>query len=408
VNRVKVELINDGRSPIVEPGVDELIAAAVREGRLVATVEASRAIQQTDLSIVCVGTPGQSNGSLDLTFVKRACRQIGEELAAKPGYHVVALRSSMLPGTMETTVAPALEVFSGKRAGRDFGMAIIPEFLREGSSIADFDDPPFTLIGASDSDAAAIVGRLFSHLKAPLVNLGIREAEMVKYACNCFHAAKVTFANEIGSICKALSVDSHAVMEAFCLDTKLNLSATYLKPGFAFGGSCLPKDLRAIAYRARQLDVEAPMLESILASNRRQVERAAEMVLGTGCKQVGILGLSFKPGTDDLRESPMVTLVETLIGKGLRLSIHDRDVELARLFGANKEYIEREIPHISSLLNGSPEQVIDDSQVVVIGKNDREYQRLKPKLNNGRIVIDLVRLFDAESQENSNYRGICW
>jgi GDP-mannose 6-dehydrogenase len=408
VNRVKVELINDGRSPIVEPGVDELIAAAVREGRLVATVEAGRAIQQTDLSIVCVGTPGQSNGSLDLTFVKRACRQIGEELAAKPGYHVVALRSSMLPGTMETTVAPALEVFSGKRAGRDFGMAIIPEFLREGSSIADFDDPPFTLIGASDSDAAAIVGRLFSHLKAPLVNLGIREAEMVKYACNCFHAAKVTFANEIGSICKALSVDSHAVMEAFCLDTKLNLSATYLKPGFAFGGSCLPKDLRAIAYRARQLDVEAPMLESILASNRRQVERAAEMVLGTGCKQVGILGLSFKPGTDDLRESPMVTLVETLIGKGLRLSIHDRDVELARLFGANKEYIEREIPHISSLLNGSPEQVIDDSQVVVIGKNDREYQRLKPKLNNGRIVIDLVRLFDAESQENSNYRGICW
>src|SRR5436853_4722381 len=349
VSPIKVEIINSGRSPIVEPGVDELIQRAVDAGKLRATMDAADAVRESDISLVCVGTPSHHNGSLDLTYIKRACQQIGEAIATKPRHHIVVMRSTMLPGTIEQTVIPTLEIYSGKRAGRDCGVAINPEFLREGTSIADFNNPPFTLIGADDEDTAGPLARLYANIDAPLLTVRVKEAEMVKYACNTFHALKVTFANEIGNICKALNVDSHKVMEVFCKDTKLNLSPYYLKPGFAFGGSCLPKDLRAINYKAKELDVDVPMLDSILASNRRQVERAVEMVLATGRKNVAVLGLSFKSGTDDLRESPMVALVETLLGKGMKLAIYDRDVELARLFGANQAYIERGIPHISQL-----------------------------------------------------------
>jgi GDP-mannose 6-dehydrogenase len=284
-------------------------------------------------------------------------------------------------------------------------LAANPEFLREGPSIHDFNNPPFTLIGADDEDAAAPLGQLYAHLRAPALKVGIKDAEMVKYACNTFHALKVTFANEIGMICKSLGVDSHRVMEVFCHDTKLNLSPYYLKPGFAFGGSCLPKDLRALTHRAKEEDVSVPMLDSILASNQRQIERAVEMVLRTGRKKVGVLGLSFKPNTDDLRESPMVTLVERLIGKGVKLAIYDREVELARLFGANKEFIENEIPHISSLMRKEIGEVIGDSEVIIVGKRDEEFRALAGA--SGRVIIDLVRLIEREAPEES-YQGICW
>jgi len=406
VSSLKVDIVNSGRSPIVEPGVEALITRAVREKRLKATTDSREAVLQSDLSMVCVGTPGNHNGSLDLTFIKRVCREIGEAMALKDRYHIVVIRSTLLPGTIEQTVVPALEVYSGKRAGRDFGVAINPEFLREGTSIHDFSNPPFTLIGADSEDAAAPLRTLHSKIKAPLIVAGIKEAEMVKYASNCFHALKVTFANEIGNMCKALGVDSHQVMDIFCQDTKLNLSPYYLKPGFAFGGSCLPKDLRAINYKAKELDVEAPLLNSILVSNRLQVERAVDMVLRTGRKNVGVLGLSFKSGTDDLRESPIVTLIETLLGKGLKLSIYDRDVEPARLFGANKEYIEREIPHISALMHSELHDVIERSEIIIIAKQEHEFRAVSEKLNNGRIVIDLVRLLEVEDGRKT-YQGLC-
>ena len=407
VNAVKVDIINGGRSPIVEPGIEDLIAAAVKQGKLRATSDANEAVANSDVSLVCIGTPGNHNGSLDLSHIKRACQQIGEALASKTRYHIVAMRSTMLPGTIDQVVIPTLQIFSGKLAGRDFGVAVNPEFLREGTSIYDFNHPPFTLIGADDQDALLPLQRLYSGIDAPLVNVAIKEAEMVKYACNSFHAMKVAFANEIGNISKALGVDSHVVMDVFCKDTKLNLSPYYLKPGFAFGGSCLPKDLRAITYKAKELDVEVPLLNSILLSNRQQVERAVDTVLRSGRKNVGVLGLSFKAGTDDLRESPMVTLIETLIGKGLKLTIYDRDVELARLFGANKQYIEREIPHISSLMNSDLSAVIEQAEIIIIGKKEDEFRMLADKMNNGRVIVDLVRLFDV-GDTSKQYKGICW
>ncbi len=407
VNQLKVSMVNSGHSPIIEPGINELLVGATEKKLLSATTETKEAVIATDLSLVCVGTPSQANGSLDLTYIRRACQQIGEALATVSRYHTVVIRSTMLPGSIESTVIPALEAGSGKRAGRDFGVAINPEFLREGTSIYDFQHPPFTLIGANDEAAANHVSQLYKHLDAPVVIAGIKEAEMVKYTSNCYHALKVAFANEIGNLCKKLGADSHQVMDIFCQDTKLNVSAAYLKPGFAFGGSCLPKDLRAINYKAKELDVDVPVLSSILPSNRQQVERTVDMVLGTGRKNVGILGLSFKSGTDDLRESPMVSLVETLIGKGLKLSIYDRDVQLARLVGANKDFIEREIPHISSLLRRDLDDVIDSSEVVIIGKKEDEFRHLSQKLNNGRVFIDLVGMLKGESH-NGSYQGICW
>ena len=404
-NPLKVEVINGGRAPIVEPGVEDLIAAAVKDQRLRATTGVAPAIAESDLSLVCVGTPSNHNGSLDLRYIKRVCQEIGAALEVKRGYHIVAIRSTMLPGTIAGVVIPALEVYSGKRVGRDFGVAINPEFLREGSSIHDFNNPPFTLIGADDEDAAAPLGKLYAHLSAPVLTVGIKEAEMVKYACNTFHALKVTFANEIGMICRELGVDSHRVMEVFCQDTKLNLSPYYLKPGFAFGGSCLPKDLRALTHKAKESDVNAPMLNSILVSNQYQIERAVDLVLRTGRKKVGVLGLSFKPNTDDLRESPMVTLVERLIGKGLKLAIYDREVELARLFGANKEFIENEIPHISSLMRKELQEVIETAEVIIIGKKDEEFRAVAGA--GDRVIIDLVRLIERE-EGRENYQGICW
>jgi GDP-mannose 6-dehydrogenase len=384
-----------------------LIGEMVKAGRLRATTDTAAAVQDSELSLICVGTPSHANGSLDLTFIKRVCEEIGAALKAKEGRHVVVIRSTMLPGTIEGVVVPALESHSGRRAARDFGVCINPEFLREGTSLKDFYAPPFTLIGADEEDVAASASRLYSGIDAPLYVTSVKAAEMVKYACNCFHALKVSFANEIGNICKNLGIDSHQVMEVFCQDTKLNLSPYYLKPGFAFGGSCLPKDLRAINYKAKELDVETPVLSSVLHSNRLQIERAVEMVIRTKKKNIGVLGFSFKAGTDDLRESPMISLIETLIGKGMRLSLYDHDVSLARLFGANKEYIEREIPHISQLMCGSIEEVLNNSDVLIIGNKAEEFREVGTKLRGDQTLIDLVRLFDRRVSDDS-YQGICW
>jgi GDP-mannose 6-dehydrogenase len=406
VNDNKVQMINAGNSPIVEAGIGPLLAEVVKANRLTATTDSTAAVHTSNVSLVCVGTPSNANGSLDLRYITRVCEEIGAALKTKHERHVVVIRSTMLPGTIESVVVPTLEEFSGKQAGKDFGVCINPEFLREGSSIKDFYAPPFTLIGADDEGTTAMVRELYSGIDAPVITTSVKSAEMVKYVCNCFHALKVSFANEVGNICKAVGVDSHEVMDIFCQDTKLNLSPYYLKPGFAFGGSCLPKDLRAINYKAKQVDVEVPVLSAILPSNRQQIERAVDMVLATGKKRVGILGFSFKAGTDDLRESPMVTLIETLIGKGLQLSVYDRDVSLARLFGANKEYIERQIPHIAQLMRTSIEEVLEFAEVMVVGNKAEEFNEIEKMQKEGQVVIDLVRLFEKTS--SNGYQGICW
>lgn len=406
VNPTKVDIINSGKSPIVEPQMNELIHDVVKAGKLRATTNSLEAVQASDISLVCVGTPSKSNGSLDLGHVARVCEEIGAALATKDTHHTVVIRSTMLPGSIESVAQPALEKTSRKKAGKDFGVCVNPEFLREGTSVKDFYAPPFTLIGADDPQTASTISELYSNIDAPVFNTTIKTAEMVKYVCNCFHALKVSFANEIGNICKALELDSHEVMKVFCADTKLNLSPYYLKPGFAFGGSCLPKDLRAISYKAKELDVEVPVLSAITATNKLQVEKALDMVLNTGNKQVGVLGFSFKAGTDDLRESPMVTLIETLLGKGIELVIYDRDVSLARLFGSNKAYIEEEIPHIAKLMRGTIDEVLQSANTIVIGNRSEEFRQIESRLRPDQTVIDLVRLFDRTSGDG--YQGICW
>jgi len=406
VNPTKVDIINSGKSPIVEPQMNELIQDVVKSGKLRATTDSLEAVKASDISLVCVGTPSKPNGSLDLGHVGRVCEEIGAALATKDTHHTVVIRSTMLPGSIESVAQPALEKSSRKKAGKEFGVCVNPEFLREGTSVKDFYAPPFTLIGADDEETATIVSELYSNIDAPVFTTRIKTAEMVKYVCNCFHALKVSFANEIGNICKALELDSHEVMKVFCADTKLNLSPYYLKPGFAFGGSCLPKDLRAVSYKAKELDVEVPVLSAITATNKLQVEKALDMVLRTGNRQVGVLGFSFKAGTDDLRESPMVTLIETLIGKGLELVIYDRDVSLARLFGSNKAYIEEEIPHIAKLMRGTIDEVLEAANTIVIGNRSEEFRQIESRLRPGQTVIDLVRLFDRTSGDG--YQGICW
>lgn len=408
VSSAKVELLGSGRATIVEEGIAELVERAHRSGRLRATTSVSDAVGATDISLVCVGTPSQPNGNLDLSYVERVCAQIGEALKDKGGRHTVVIRSTVFPGTTSTLARPALERASGKVAGKDFGLSMNPEFLREGSSIRDFSQPPFTIIGASDEATGRAVAALYEGIDAPLHVVDIGVAEMLKYACNAFHGLKVGFANEIGNICKALDVDSHEVMRLFVQDTKLNVSKAYLMPGFAFGGSCLPKDLRAITYRARQLDVPTPILSGTLESNDAQIEHAFDMVLARKNRRIGVLGLAFKEGTDDLRESPMVTLVERLIGKGMTVLIYDREVSQANLIGSNKEYIEREIPHVWSLFRSTIDEVLDQSETIIIGNGSAEFRSIAPRLRDGQVVIDLVRAFGSRRSDGRSYEGICW
>jgi len=409
VNPLKVEMINRGQSPIIEKDVDRLIAEGVAADRLRATQDVEEAMADSDLSLVCVGTPSDGNGGLNLRHVRNVARDLGQALKQKRGYHVVVMRSTVLPGTLATEVVPLLESLSGKQVGRDFGICSNPEFLREGSAVRDFYDPPFTLIGQWDERSGKLVSTLYSRIDAPVERTTIRAAEMVKYVSNAFHALKICFANEIGTFCKVMGVeDSHEVMRIFGSDTKLNISTAYLKPGYAFGGSCLPKDLRALVHRARHEDMNLPVLEAILRSNDQQARKGVDMVIETGKKRVGVLGLSFKAGTDDLRESPMVYLVETLLGKGYDIRIYDENVALARLVGANKAYIEQVIPHIASLMTDSLEDVVLHAEVLVIGNRGHRFGEVIARSFNGHHVIDLVRVPSELDSVGQGYEGICW
>jgi GDP-mannose 6-dehydrogenase len=405
LDTTKVASINNSKSPIVEPQLEEAIAKAVGAGRL----RSRTGVEELgDVSFVSVGTPSNENGSFGLSQILRVAEQIGLLLAKTGHFHVVNIRSTVLPGTVEEKIIPLLESRSGKKAGQDFGVCINPEFMRETTAVHDYYNPPLTVIGETDRRSGDMVASLYQKIDAPVQRCSLRTAGMMKYACNAFHALKITFANEIGIFCKAMGIDSHEVMKIVCQDTKLNLSPYYMKPGFAFGGSCLPKDLRALLYESKLRDLEIPMLNSILTSNRLQVDRAVNLVRKTGKNKVGVLGLSFKAGTDDLRESPIVSLIESLIGKGFAVSIYDEEVSLARIHGANKRYIEHSIPHISSLLKDSISEVLDQSEVLVVAKKGKCFEESVASLNHGSVVIDLVHIFSDTSKRPAAYDGICW
>jgi GDP-mannose 6-dehydrogenase len=405
----KVDAMASGRSPILEPRVSELISAGHEAGRLHATSDPSTAVLKSDISFLCVGTPSLRNGKLDLGHIGPVCREIGEALKKKNSFHLVVLRSTVLPGTAETLVVPTIEQASGKRMGTDFGVCVNPEFMREGTAVADFLEPAMTIIGAANQHHSAVLRELYGWVPGRIFETSFRSAEMVKYVCNAWHAVKVSFANEVGTLAKELGVDAESVMEIFTADTKLNVSATYLKPGFAFGGSCLPKDVRALSYRAKELDLRLPLFESILRSNEAHLDRAVEMVLETGKKKIGMLGLSFKAATDDLRESPHVQLVKRLLGEGRRVRIWDDNVSLGRLIGSNRQFIEEVIPHIGSLLSTSLPDVLEDAEVVILGIRGMSSDVLRQYLRPDHIVIDLVNL-ERASRPNTpdHYEGICW
>lgn len=407
VNPLKVDLIRSGAAPIIEEGIGEIIRANVTKGSLRVTTDAGAAIAETDISVVCVGTPSKPNGSLELSYIEKVCAEIGAAIGAKDERHLVVIRSTILPGTMRKVVIPAIEGKSGLTAGSGFGICFNPEFLREGTSVEDYYNPPKIVVGSEAHDDAVRVREMYSGIEAPTILTSLEVAEMVKYVDNSFHALKVTFANEIGNICKELGIDSHAVMDIFCSDRKLNLSPYYLKPGFAFGGSCLPKDLRALTYKANALDLKSPVLASILESNEYQIRRGLQMILDKGKKNVGVLGFSFKAGTDDLRESPIVMLIESLIGKGYKLKVYDTNVNLAKLFGANKEYIEKHIEHISSLMTTSVEELVSFADIIVIGNKSDEFKKVLTMLTERHDVIDLVRI-EKDVKTKARYEGLCW
>ncbi|HLY40592.1 MAG TPA: UDP-glucose/GDP-mannose dehydrogenase family protein [Terracidiphilus sp.] len=394
----KVDLINRGHSPIVEAEIGELIAEAVRAGCLRATRDPNEAIHHTDLSFICVGTPSQPNGNLDLTYIRRICEQIGIALRNKAGRHTIVIRSTILPGTMRNIVIPILEDSSGKKAGAEFGIANNPEFLREGSAVKDFRSPPKTVIGELDRASGDLLTELYKELSAPLIRTDLKSAEMIKYVDNSWHALKIGFANEVGNLCDSFGVDAQAVMDIFCQDKKLNISPAYLKPGFAFGGSCLPKDLRAISYQAKVHDLQLPILNAVLPSNEMQIARGVKQVMERGNSRVGVLGFSFKAGTDDLRESPMIEMIERLIGKGYDLRIYDRNVNLAALVGANRDFILNRIPHISKLMVADIDAVLAHAQTIIIGNHDEEFREIHARLGEEQRLVDLVRMLQRESR----------
>ena len=405
--QAKVDLINAGKTPIIEKGIGAIIKEQVSKGQLRACSDAAASIPNADLLLICVGTPSLANGNIDLKAIRHVCEQIGEVLATQDNAPVIVIRSTMLPGTMRQVVIPTLEASSGKRAGNDFGVCINPEFLREGTSVYDYYNPPKTVIGELGKSSGDLLATIYAKMPAPLIRTDIETAEMVKYADNAWHALKVGFANEIGNICKGVTVDAHRVMDIFCQDTKLNISPYYLKPGFAFGGSCLPKDLRALIYKAKSLDLALPILSSILPSNQLQIERGVQAVVDKGNRKVGILGFSFKAGTDDLRESPVVELTERLLGKGYDLKIYDRNVSIASIHGANRDYILNHIPHISRLMASSVDEVLKHGQTIVIGNGSPEFIDVSTRIGHGQNIIDFVRI-NASRSVAGVYEGLCW
>jgi GDP-mannose 6-dehydrogenase len=407
IDALKVDFVRNGQSPIIEKDLPELIAKYVKAGTLHATTSVGEAIAATELSMICVGTPSLDSGELNTEYVRRVVTQIGTVLRGIPTRPLVVVRSTLLPGTTRRLVLPLLEKSSGKKEGEGFFLAYNPEFLREGSAVRDFYEPPKIVLGADRPETAASAAKLYDKIQAPLFLTRIEEAEMVKYADNAFHAMKIVFANEMGAIAKSLGVDSHRVMDMFIADTKLNLSPYYLKPGFAFGGSCLPKDVRALMWRAHELNVKAPLLSSLMDSNREHISRAVKSVLAFKKKKIGLLGLAFKAGTDDLRESPMVELVETLLGKGCRIKIYDKNVFLAGLVGSNKRFIEGVLPHLAELLCSRPDEVLDHAEVLIVATPDPEFPALLERRKPGQIVFDLVRI-SSEPLSYDGYHGFCW
>ena len=409
INPDKVASINQGKSPIIERGLEDLIAETIHNGALKAVEDSGEAIRFADILFICVGTPSDSNGNLNFTYLDRICKEIGEVLKTVQGFKVVVIRSTLLPGILQSRLIPILESESGKSAGKDFGVCVNPEFLREGSAIDDFLNPSFTLIGQQDERSGSLLESLYAGINAPIYRTDTEAACFVKYACNSFHGLKVAYANEIGRICKAIGVDGTEVMEIFCKDTRLNISPRYLKPGFSFGGSCLPKDLRALTYLARHNDLKTPVLEAILPSNEVHTSAAVEMILASQKKKVGVIGLTFKPGTDDLRESPMVQLVEVFSGKGLHVKIFDKNVNISKLVGGNKAFIERVLPHISSLMCNAIDEVLQDSEIIVIahGLSIEDKEKIL-HLPSDRVVLDLVRAFQPGDALPFGYSGLCW
>jgi GDP-mannose 6-dehydrogenase len=407
ISPTKVEMLDSGRSPIIEARMEELVAEAHNSCRLHATTDSIAAVLASDVSFVCVGTPSLRSGKLDLSHVEHVSGEIGAALKQKATFHTIVLRSTVLPGTTETLMIPTIEKASGKRAGTDFAVCYNPEFMREGSAVGDFLQPPYTILGSQNPQHLAPLRELYGSLPAATFETSIRVAEMVKYVSNLYHAVKVGFANEVGTLCKHLNVEADQVTKIFMSDTKLNISAAYLAPGFAFGGSCLPKDLRAITHRAKELDLDLPLLQSLMPSNEEHVDRGVEAVLRTGKRKIAMLGLSFKAGTDDLRESPQVQLIKRLIGEGCQVKVWDKDVSLGRLAGSNRQYIEDVIPHIGSLLSAEMPEVVRDAEVVIVATKI-EKDELAKLLTPSQMVIDLVNLDPARRPQAASYQGICW
>jgi len=408
VDDAKLRMIAEGRTPVVEEGMVELMAKVAATGHVQTTTNVADALRRSEISLISVGTPSAHNGSQDQGAILRLCEQLGTALRDTDHQHVFVFRSTLVPGTVEDVLCPILERASGKKEGEQFHVCFQPEFLREGSSIRDYDHPPYTIVGARGDGAVAVLRRLFGHLPCDFHVTSIRSAEMVKYCCNNFHALKITFANETARLCEALRVDPFEVMDLVCRDTQLNISKAYLRPGFAFGGSCLPKDLRATLYLAKEHDVELPMHAGILPSNQVQAERALAKVLALGRRRVGMIGLAFKTGTDDLRESPLVLLAERLIGKGLSVRVYDPEVHLSNLLGGNRRYIEQHLPHIGALVRSELDAVVEDSDILVVGIGDkRTVDGLKRLARSDQVVLDLVSI-PGRDDISARYLGLAW
>jgi len=403
VNEIKVNLINQGLPTIIEKDIDLIIKEQYEKGNLYATTNYREALLNTDITIICVGTPSTDNGHLNLDYIFETARQIGTVLKEKDSSHYIAIRSTVHPGT-NYKVGEIIENISGKKRNEDFAIISNPEFLREGSAVYDYYNPPYTVLGSDNEKALNIMEDIYKDINAPVIKVDIEVAEIIKYINNSFHALKITFANEIGNICKSIGIDSHQVMELVTLDKQLNLSPYYLKPGFAFGGSCLPKDLKGLRLIAHDNYINVPLLDGIEKSNENQKLKVIQIIEKINSKNIGIIGLSFKPNTDDFRYSPLVEVAEHFLGKGYNLFIYDKNLNLSNLIGVNKDYIQKNIPHLSKLLSKNIDDVIDKSDIIIISQKFNDIEKCIEKYPN-KYFVDLIRVTD---KKYSNYEGICW